>query len=184
MLHFTLFKNNLGSKCMRKKNWITRNAFICCFHHPYCLPYFGFWLWTLFAPASRGRGEIRTFSSLYSGTRAAHNSSAWAPFSVGSLETNHPCIHWWMRFRESWAHSTYSPTSLGKWDQQKAPNAIRETSAKCSGPLPTPGGQCGMGWLGLPKALSLQHSSWGCVSSPPASQNLQINGTIYSSFHL
>lgn len=68
---------------------MTRNAFWCCFRHPYSLFYFLFWLLTLFTQPRRGRVEIRTSFSLRSGTRTAHNRSSCAAFSEGSLGTTH-----------------------------------------------------------------------------------------------
>lgn len=166
---------------------MTRNSFLYCLCHPYCLSYFGFWLWTLFAQPRRGRGEIRTFSSLCSGARAAHNGSSWGPFSEESLRTTHSGICWGTRFREKtslWHWQPHFTEGSGTGEVQRALSATGETRADCAEPLPAPGGPCMKEGLGPARGTSLQRSSWGSVPSPPASQNLQTNGTVYPSFHL
>lgn len=160
---------------------MTRNAFWYCFHHPYSLFYFVFWLLTVFTQPRRGRVKIRTSFSLHSGTRTACNSRSCAAFSEGSLGTTHSSTDE-QGSGKSWVCSTDSLTSPGRaggvkgmvpWCQRRVHTASPHSQRRC-----------GKEGLGLPEAPSLQHSSWGSVYSPPASQDLQTNGTIYPSFHL
>lgn len=94
---------------------MTRTAFLCCF----CCPYCPSWVLALnsLCSAKKGSGEIRTFSSLYSDMRVAHNRASWAPFSEGSLATTHYSTSWWTKFGGNWACSTDSlslPRGAGK----------------------------------------------------------------------
>lgn len=157
---------------------MTGNAFWYGFRHPYSLFYFVFWLLTLFTQPRRGRGEIRTSFSLHSGTRTAHNSSSCAAFNKGSLGTTHSSTDE-LGSGNSWVCSTDSFTSPGRAGQVKG--MVPEKSAQRLSPHSETMWEEG---LGLPEAPSLQHSSWGSVYSPPASQDFQTNGTIYPSFHL
>lgn len=143
--------------------------------------YFVFWLLTLFTQPRRGTVEIRTSFSLHSGTQTAHNSSSCTAFSEGSLGTTHSSTDE-QGSGKSWICSIDNLTSPGRagwvkdmvpWCQRKVYKASPHTQR-----------WYGKEGLRLPEASSLQLSSWGSVYSPPASQDLQTNGTIYPSFHL
>lgn len=142
--------------------------------------YFVFWLLTLFTQPRRGREEIRTSFSLHSGTWTAHISSSCAAFSEGSLGTTHSSTDG-QSSGKSWVCSIDSLTSPGRAGWVKGTVPCQRKVCKAS---PHTQRWCGKEGLGLPEALSLQRSSCGSVYSPPASQDLQTNGTIYPSFHL
>lgn len=160
MPHFTPFKNNLGSKCIR----IILNDKKC-----FCLslspPILSILFWVLalnpLCSPRRGRGQIRIFSSLYSGVRAAHSRGSWAPFSEGSLGTTPFSIRGWTGFRDKLRlqhrqpHFTYGS---GMGEVQQALSARAETSADCVEPLPTPGVHAGRKMWGCPRH---------CLSSAP-----------------
>lgn len=165
---------------------MTTNAFPYCFHHPYCPSYFGFWLGTLFAEPRRGRGEIRPFPSSFSAMRAAYDSSSWAPFSEGGLgiSLRYPLMNEFQGKAESAALT--APLHLGEWDGESAGSPQCRGRDKCRPcrAWPHTRGNMREGRAGTCLRHLLPRAPPEAVSSPPASQDSQTNGTIYPSFHL
>lgn len=148
---------------------MTRNTFLYCFHHPYYLSYFEFWLEALFAEPRKGKREVRSFSFLFSAMRATHSSSPWVVFSERSLGTSlgYLLMNEFQGKAESAALA--APLHLGEWDGRSAesPQCCGRDKGRLCRACPHTHGNMWEGKFGAflrhllssapPEAVSLQH---------------------------